>query len=86
MPLFKCTGCGCVENTALANYWWKVQHEGKSALCSECDPEIGKWHDRFPKVQASAHGYKLGADGFLYKPSEMVGPNRFTHTTIVGDA
>jgi hypothetical protein len=83
MPLFRCAKCGCVENTALGNYWWNTQHEGKPAWCSECD--TGTWHGRFPKKDARAEGYKLGADGFLYKPSEMEGPNRFTHTTIVGD-
>lgn len=92
MPLFKCTGCGCVENTALSGYWGQqldcADAEGHvtgfEPKCSDCNPEIGQWHDRFPKRGVT--GYKLGADGFLYKPEEMIGSNRFTHTTIVGDA
>jgi len=46
MPLFICEKCECIENTALCGYWWRGK--GK-ALCSECDPKIGKWHNIFPK-------------------------------------
>ncbi len=46
MSLFKCEVCGCAENTALCRYWFKG--DGK-ALCSECDPRMGKWHGCFPK-------------------------------------
>lgn len=46
MSLFVCEDCGCIENTALSNFWRRGK--GK-ALCSECDPEIGKWHGRFGK-------------------------------------
>lgn len=59
MSLFACTGCGCVENTALCGYWFKGD---KPALCSECDPDIGKWHGVFPKVDAVAEGYHPTAD------------------------
>jgi hypothetical protein len=52
--------------------------EPKPLLCSECDPEIGKWHGRFPKQ--SAKGYLIGADGFLYWKEDKV-----THTKIVGE-
>lgn len=83
MPIFKCSKCGCAENTALGNYWWNVQREGKPPLCSECD--TGTWHGKFPKRDAKEAGYMLGADGFLYKPEEMEGPNGFKHTTIVGE-
>jgi hypothetical protein len=53
MGLFKCTKCGCVENTALGFYWlrndpkmiesldWSdvgEEYKGK-ALCSECAPK-----------------------------------------------
>ena len=47
MSLFQCTKCGVRENTALANYW--SQKEGKE-LCSQCNPDIGKWHDEFPRM------------------------------------
>lgn len=63
MPLFKCEQCGCVENTALSNYWTRninwdstnAEPLKNPALCSECDPEIGKWHGQFPKRPWDAH-------------------------------
>ena len=60
MPLFKCSSCGCVENTACSNYW--VRGDGP-ALCSACDPEIGVWHGLFRKRDAAE--YVEGPDGFL---------------------
>lgn len=54
MPLYECTKCGVVENTALTNFW--ASHlESRPALCSQCDPEIGKWHGRFPKKTVSEY-------------------------------
>ncbi len=50
MPLYECTQCHVVENTALTNFWFATQMEKKPALCSECDPEIGTWHGKFPKI------------------------------------
>ena len=65
MPLFQCTKCGCVENTAASNYVHQTYADPpEPALCSECDPEIGKWHDMFPKQ--SAVGMLIASDGFLY--------------------
>ena len=65
MPVFRCEKCGCMENTACCYYWSR----GKGlALCSECDPRIKKWHNRFPKESAS--GKLLGNDGFLYGSEE----------------
>lgn len=61
MPLFRCTKCGCVENTALSHYWLKGE---APALCCECDPKIAKWHQRFPKRPAT--GLILVSDGFLH--------------------
>ena len=57
MPLFKCEQCGCVENTALSNYWTRNLRDPsepkpwaiRPALCSACDPDIGKWHGAFPQ-------------------------------------
>lgn len=54
MSLFKCTECGCVENTATSGFWFKGDGP---ALCSECDPVIGFWHGLFPKEDADAAGY-----------------------------
>ena len=47
MGVFVCDSCGCLENTACSLYWSKQR--GEPALCSECDPDIGRWHGRFPK-------------------------------------
>jgi len=71
MPLFKCSKCGCVENTALSNYWTQYLIDKTKALCSDCDPEIGKWHGRFPQKSAAAAGYKLASDGFLYHADDV---------------
>jgi hypothetical protein len=78
MPLFKCEKCGDVENTALCGYWWKKCND-EPLLCSECDPEIGKWHGEFTK--RGAGGLMLGEDGFLYSAEQ---PPR--HTKLIGPA
>lgn len=46
MPLFNCSKCGVVENTALGAYWYE-RVKGKPVLCSEC--KTGEWHGRFAK-------------------------------------
>ena len=51
MPLFECSQCHVAENTALSEYW-TARLEGKPALCSQCDPEIEKWHGKFPRQPA----------------------------------
>jgi hypothetical protein len=48
MAIFHCTKCSCEEDTALSNYWSARLHE-MPALCSACDPKIGKWHGEFPR-------------------------------------
>lgn len=48
LALFKCDACGCVENTAACYFNMDFYTTGK-ALCSECDPQIGKWHGLFAK-------------------------------------
>ena len=53
MPLFECSNCHGIENTATSNYWWDVHHEGKPALCSKCDPAIGEWHGHFEQRPAA---------------------------------
>ena len=81
MSLFRCEQCGCVENTAASNYIsrkYPYSEDGKAlpslpALCSECDPEIGKWHGLFPKK--SAKGMMLASDGFLYSKEDVASDN-----------
>ena len=72
MSIFRCSKCGCVENTATSNYWTR---DGKPPLCSECDPEIKKWHGVFKKK--SAIGYMEGTDGFLYNKEEIKRDNPY---------
>lgn len=83
MSIFRCEECGCIENTACCDYWCRKDNDKTDhrALCSECDPDIGKWHGEFPKRPAS--GYCIGADGFLYD-KESVEAGRVKHTKIVG--
>ena len=76
MPIFRCTKCGCIENTACSNYWSQVTvHDGEKQepLCSECDPEIGKWHNNFPKNPAD--GMVIASDGFLHHPNDIESDN-----------
>ena len=67
MPIFECSKCGCIENTACSRYW--IREKTEPPLCSECDPKIGKWHNRWPKE--SAKGYFLGNDGYLYHKNDV---------------
>lgn len=58
MSLFQCYECGCRENTATCNFWsnmpaecqWRGVETKPWMLCSACDPEIGQWHDQFPRL------------------------------------
>ena len=68
MPIFKCSECGCIENTALCNYWYRKGIEKLPPLCSEC--EGGKWHGKFEKQTPEECGYIEGPNGFLYTPEE----------------
>ena len=52
MPLFRCEKCKTIENTALSPYSWTSEEK----LCSECDPRIGKWHNKFPKSEEMPQG------------------------------
>ena len=70
MPIFKCEKCGMVENTSLCHYWYRVGAEKKEALCSQCDPEIAKWHGQFSRTTPESHGYVKGPDNFWYMPDD----------------
>lgn len=65
MPLFKCSQCGCVENTALGKYWSRVCLDKLPPLCSEC--ATGKWHGKFPKRQVDPDLYIEDKFGRLIK-------------------
>lgn len=77
MPLFECTKCGCVENTACCNYWSR-KIDKKPALCSACDPDIGKWHGNFE--QRPATGMLIDQGGCLWPSVEGLP----AHYRIVG--
>lgn len=72
MPLFACSRCGVVENTALSLYW--IDAGQKPPLCSECNPRIGRWHGRFPRERAD--GYVQDRHGHIYRPEETA---KFAH-------
>jgi hypothetical protein len=70
MSLFQCEKCGCVENTALCNWAWNRADAVENSyviadMCSACDPEIGKWHNEFPRVYLPLHMFKTNSMGNL---------------------
>lgn len=80
MPLFQCDNCGCVENTALCNYWSAEMEAMTERKCSGCDPQIGQWHGKFPKRHAE--GMLKSPLGHLYsdkEAEELQQPGRYLH-------
>lgn len=63
MPLFECSKCGAIDNTAISGYWeqqmnyFEAQRDLKDFKpeCSECF--TGTWHGEFPKKLAKEEGY-----------------------------
>lgn len=80
MPLFNCSKCNCVENTACGDYWMR-KDDDEPVLCSECS--TGTWHGEFPK--ASAVGYLVGSDGFLWNKPQVAADLLPRHIKIVGE-
>lgn len=74
MPLFRCPTCGCVENTAVGDYWMRQA----DPRCSECS--TGKWHGRFEKRLAS--GWLIDQSGFLWLSEEGL-PSHYRITGVV---
>lgn len=70
MPLFECSKCHTVENTALSSFWWRAMAQNKPALCSECDPEIGGWHGRFERIPYADYVAKYGKDAVQFPLDE----------------
>ena len=68
MPLYECSICHAAENTALTNFWEDLMHK-RPALCSECDPRIGKWHEQFPKITAEEYDAKFPEHPVEYRLS-----------------
>jgi hypothetical protein len=68
MSFFRCSNCGCVEDTALCNYW-VARIRDIPTVCSGCDCNIGKWHGQFPRE--SAENWITDERGFLFRRSEV---------------
>lgn len=66
MPLFICSSCKCIENTACGDYW----NRRTKPLCSECAETRGnKWHGHFPKRTATLEEIKeMGVHHFRWEP------------------
>lgn len=62
MPLFVCSKCQTIENTALCGYWWRGK---KKPLCSLCDKEFKKWHNRFPREKFNPKKWKIDCGDFI---------------------
>jgi hypothetical protein len=68
MPFFRCCECGCVEDTALSNFW-SARLRQAPRLCSACDPKLAKWHGEF--ARQSANGWLTDEHGFLWSKREV---------------
>lgn len=66
MPLYECSKCSTIDNTALTGFWWEVMHKGHPALCSACDPEIKEWHGQFDRLTRSEFENKYGKGEIEY--------------------
>lgn len=80
MSLYRCPKCGCVENTALGDYWG-AQYEKREPQCSEC--ATGSWHGQFPK--RSAVGMLIDQDGHLWSKEQAESSYFPKHYRIVGE-
>jgi hypothetical protein len=49
MATFRCSSCGCDDDSALCNYW-SDRVRDIPPVCSACDPKIGRWHGQFPRL------------------------------------
>lgn len=78
MPLYECSNCHAVENTALTNFWGDHIGQEKPALCSECDPAIGKWHGKFEKINIADYRVRFpdSAVRFTVPPTAQTPPDR----------
>lgn len=47
MPLYVCSQCSAVDNTALTEFFARVDLDGEAPRCSECI--TGTWHGKFEK-------------------------------------
>ena|ERR1700719_1595565 len=71
MATFRCSSCGCDDDTALCNYW-SDRVRDIPPVCSACDPKIGKWHRQFPRLFGS----------FLVTPSPTARPRELLASLV----
>lgn len=62
MPLFVCSKCKVIENTALSGYWYRGK---KKPLCSQCDPKFGKWHNKFSRKKFNEKEWEIESGDFI---------------------
>lgn len=68
MSLFQCEKCGCVENTATSNYWFRKDKTSAckgQKLCSACDPDLNKWHGVFKRMYLPKGQFHTNQQGNL---------------------
>lgn len=71
MPLYECTKCGALENTAAGPYWIEQMEAHRTGgpfkpTCSLCS--YGKWHGLFEKKNAKEAGFtRVDRQGFLHR-------------------
>lgn len=82
MPLFRCSQCGCAENTACCNYWADVHYLDQAPRCSACDPALGRWHGRFER--RSANGLLQDQNGLLWTEDDVSAGRLPEGSRIVG--
>ena len=89
MPLFVCAHCQVVDNTATGNYWPR-QRDKMPPLCTLCDPAIGTWHDRFPRLDWREYLKLYPGTELLDRPKSspaavvIDAPEKATRRTVVG--
>lgn len=67
MPLFACSKCETVDNTALGDFWHR-RVGNLPPLCSACGRQ-GEWHGKFPRRKADTTCF-VNAAGHLIFPEE----------------
>lgn len=65
MPLFECTRCGTVDNTALSPTFWRKHTDRVPVLCTEC--ETGTWHGEWEKQTVAQYEAKWGPGSVKYR-------------------
>ena len=62
MPIFACSQCGHIDNTACTTAWERWAY-GDPLLCSLC--EFGEWHGHFPRRKPKPGVFLVDKNRFL---------------------